>query len=56
MRNQILHRDKTLKNFNLEILLKAFRGLRFRTRKCYVPLYDPAPQLLRNNFVAECCP
>ena len=48
MQNQISHRDITFKNFNLEMFLKAFRGLRFRMRKCYVPLYDPASQLPRN--------
>ena len=44
MRNRISHRDITFKNLSLYILLKAFRGLRFWTKKCYVPIYDPAPQ------------
>ena len=48
MRNQISHRDVTFKNCNLEMFSKASRGLRFRTRKFYVPLYDPAPQLVAN--------
>ena len=51
MRNQISHRDITFKHFNLEMFSKAFRGLRFRTRKCYVPLYTEKLFIVKSSII-----